>query len=105
MSSLQKITSATIVATTVALGLSALPASAQQNRQRGLVNVAVFEVIDDVTVVVRNVNVGVGVAANIAANVCGVGIPVAVLAEQVVTGGGEVTCTNEIGDSGVTITQ
>lgn len=105
MSSLKRITSAAVIATTLALGLSAVPATAQQNRQRGLVNVAVFDIIDDVTVVVRNVNVGIGVAANIAANVCGVTVPVAVLAEQVVVGGGEVTCTNDIGDSGVTITQ
>lgn len=38
-----------------------------------------FEVIDDLTVVVRDVNVAVGDAANIAANVCGVAVPVAVL--------------------------
>jgi class 3 adenylate cyclase len=56
-----------------------VPATAQQNRQRGLVSVAVFEVIDDLTVVVRDVNVAVGDAANIAANVCGVAVPVAVL--------------------------
>jgi hypothetical protein len=105
MLSMKRLTSATAIATTLALGLGVVPATAQQNQQRGLVNVAVFEVIDDVTVVVRDVNVAVGVAANIAANVCGVTVPVGVLAQQVVVGSGEFTCTNNIGDAGVTITQ
>jgi len=105
MSSLGKLASATAIATTLALGLSVVPATAQQNRQRGLVNVAVFEVIDDVTVVVEDINVAVGIAANIAANVCGVAVPVAVLAQQVVAGAGEFTCMNDSGDTGVTIGQ
>jgi hypothetical protein len=102
---LKKLVPATLLASTLAVGLSAVPATAQQNRQRGLVNVAVFEVIDDVTVVVQDINVTVGVAANVAANVCGVTVPVAVLAEQVLAGGGEFTCTNEAGDTGVTVSQ
>lgn len=101
----RSIAAAISLATTVALGLSPAPATAQQNRQRGLVNVAVFEVIDNVTVVVQDVNVGVGVAAGIAANVCGVAVPVAVLARQVVVGLGEFTCTSDAGDTGVTISQ
>jgi hypothetical protein len=105
MSQVNRLISAATIAATLALGLVAKPAMAQQNRQRGLVNVAVFEVIDDITVVVENVNVGVGVAANIAANVCGTTVPVAVLAEQVVVGGGELTCMNDAGDTGVTISQ
>jgi hypothetical protein len=100
-----KLTSATVVAATLALGFSAVPASAQQNQQRGLVNVAIFEVIDDVTVVVEDVNVSVGVAAGIAANVCGVAVPIAVLAQQVIAGGGEFECTADSGDTGVTISQ
>ena len=64
---------------------------------------AVFEVIDDVTIVVQDINVGVGVAANIAANVCGVTVPVAVLSQQVTAG--EFTCTNDVGDAGVAISQ
>jgi hypothetical protein len=95
--------SATMMAATLALGLSVVPATAQQNRQRGLVNVAVFEVIDDVTVIVQDINVAVGVAANIAANVCGVSVPVAVLSVQVTAG--EFTCTNDTGDAGVIIGQ
>jgi hypothetical protein len=102
---MKKLASATTIASTLAFGLSVAPATAQQNQQRGLVNVAVFEVIDDVTVVVEDVNVGVGVAADIAANVCGVVVPVAVLARQIVAGGGEFTCTNDGGDTGVEITQ
>jgi hypothetical protein len=101
----KKLASATMIASTLALGLSVAPATAQQNQQRGLVNVAVFEVIDDVNVVVEDVNVAVGVAANIAANVCGVAVPVAVLARQVIAGGGEFACTNDAGDTGVEITQ
>lgn len=105
MFGIQKLASATMIASTLAFGLSVAPATAQQNQQRGLVNVAVFEVIDDVTIVVEDVNVAVGVAADIAANVCGVAVPVAVLARQVVAGAGEFTCTNPGGDTGVEITQ
>lgn len=100
-----KLTSATLLAATLAFGFSAVPATAQQNRQRGLVNVAVFEVIDNVTVVVQDINVAVGVAAGIAANVCGVAVPVAVLAEQVIAGGGQFECTADSGDTGVTVSQ
>jgi hypothetical protein len=103
MFGVKKLASATMMAATLAVGLSAVPATAQQNSQRGLVNVAVFEVIDDVTVIVQDVNVAIGVAANIAANVCGVTVPVAVLSTQVTAG--EFTCTNDAGDTGVTITQ
>jgi hypothetical protein len=103
MSAVKKLASATMLASTLAFGLSVIPATAQQNQQRGLVNVAVFEVIDDVTIVVQDINVGVGVAANIAANVCGVTVPVAVLSQQVTAG--EFTCTNDVGDAGVAISQ
>jgi hypothetical protein len=102
---MKKLAPAILIASTLAFGLSVAPATAQQNRQRGLVNVAVFEVIDDVNVVVEDVNVAVGVAANIAANVCGVAVPVAVLAQQVVAGAGEFSCTNDAGDTGVDIRQ
>ena len=46
MFALKKIVPATLLASTLAVGFSAVPATAQQNQQRGLVNVAVFEVID-----------------------------------------------------------
>jgi hypothetical protein len=86
---------------TVALGAfmlvgAAMPASAQQ--QDGLVNVA----IGDVTILE---DVNIGVAANVAANICGVRVgPVAVLAKQVDRSGQMRTvCKAEAGD--VTIRQ
>ena len=42
----------------------------------GLVNVQITDVIDDVTVIIEDVNVGIGVAANLVANVCGVAVNV-----------------------------
>lgn len=78
------------------LGVAAVPASAQQ--QDGLVNVA----IGDVTILE---DVNIGVAAQVAANVCGVRVgPVAVLATQVDRSGAtETVCETEQGD--VTLTQ
>jgi hypothetical protein len=71
------------------------PAAAQQ--QTGLVNVS----IGDITIE----DVNVGVAAAVAANVCGVKVgPIAVLAVQVdASGDTETVCT--IGDQDVTIEQ
>jgi hypothetical protein len=69
------------VAAILAVSIAA-PASAQpQNEQDGLVNIAIFaEDVIDVTVT----DVNIGVAAQIAAQVCGVKVgPVAVLARQV----------------------
>ncbi len=84
-----------------ALSLGALtPASAQPVITGGLVNVVVTEVIDDVTVTVRDVNVSVGAALGIAANVCGVGVNV--LAEQLP---GPVTCTSDSSGQRVRIDQ
>lgn len=78
------------------LGVVAVPAQAQQ--QRGLVNVNVEDVLT------RNA-VGVGVAANVIAEVCGVAVPIGVLARQVVRDGGtfQTTCTAR-GDAPVTVT-
>jgi hypothetical protein len=98
-----KVTAAILSLLVFSGGFWTRPVSAQQNRQSGLVNVAVFDIIDDVTVVVQDVNVGVGVAANIAANVCGVSVPVAVLSTAVV--GGSYTCDNGDNTAGVTISQ
>ena len=105
MFNVKRLTSATVVASMLALGFTAVPATAQQNRQGGLVNVALFDVVEDVDIVIRDINVGVAVAADIAANVCGVTVPVAVLASQVLGGGGEFRCTSDTGDTGVLITQ
>ena len=63
------------VATMFVIGPAA-PASAQA--QRGLVNVNIEDVINGD--VLSNIDVGVGVALNVAANVCGVAV--GVLASQ-----------------------
>jgi hypothetical protein len=69
-----------------AFGSSAAPATAANQSQQGLVNVA----IGDITTgdILSNNTVNVAVAANIAATVCGVTVPVAILAEQVFRTGG-----------------
>ena len=76
------------------------PAAAQQ--QDGLVNI----IVEDNEILSRN-DVAIGVAANIAANVCGVKVgPIAVLATQVDRSGvaEDVNCINAP-DTDVTITQ
>ena len=64
-----------------ALGAAAAPADAANQAQQGLVNVAV----GDITTgdILSNNTVNLTVAANIAATVCGVTVPIAVLAQQV----------------------
>jgi hypothetical protein len=59
-------------------------------RQAGLVNVALGDVA-----ILNNVNLAV--AANVAATVCGVNIPVAVLAQQVFLDGSETLCETAAG--------
>lgn len=68
------------------VGAAAAPAAAANQSQQGLVNVQV----GDITTgdILSNNNVNVAVAANIAATVCGVTVPVAVLAQQVFRTGG-----------------
>ena len=82
----------------MSLALLGVAAPAQAQPQRGLVNVNIEDVLT------RNA-VGVGVAANVIAEVCGVAVPVAVLAQQVVRDGGtyETTCTAR-GNAPVTVT-
>ena len=82
----------------MSLALLGVAAPAQAQPQRGLVNVNIEDVLTENAV-------GVGVAANIIAEVCGVTVPVAVLAQQVVRDGNtfETTCTAE-GDAPVTVT-
>ena len=89
-----------VVAAAMMLGLAIAPAMAQQ-RQGGLVNVA----IGDITTgdILSNNRVGIGVAANIAANVCGTAVQVGVLA-SVLAHGGSFDCNN-VTDSFVSITQ
>ncbi len=63
-----------------ALGAVAAPADAANQSQQGLVNVAIGDI--ETGDILSNNTVNVAVAANIAATVCGVVVPVAVLAEQ-----------------------
>jgi len=79
--------------------LGTAPVAAQQ-RQGGLVNVA----IGDITTgdILSNDTVNVAVAANIAAEVCGVTVPVSVLAQQLFRTGG-FSCSS--GDQFVDVTQ
>jgi hypothetical protein len=68
----------------LAVGVGAPTAAAQPVQQDGLVNVVIYDVTiqDVVDVVVEDVNVGV--AAQVAANICGVKVgPVAVLGTAV----------------------
>jgi hypothetical protein len=91
-----KKTAATLSVTAMASVAVAAPAGAQQN-QDGLVNVA----IGDITIE----DVNVGVAALVAANVCGVQVgPVVVLATRVdATGVQRTVCETDTGD--VVLTQ
>lgn len=75
MSRIRTIVPALAAAAVVTVGLA--PAASAQPRQQGLVNVE----IGDVTVLE---DVGIGVAANVLANVCGVQVNAAVIAEQVI---------------------
>jgi hypothetical protein len=78
----------------LAAGLAAPTASAQPVVTGGLVNVTIVDLLD-----VRDVNVGVGVAANIAATLCDTAdINAAVLATQVVRGGQDVRCETDTGN-------
>ena len=67
----------------------------------GLVNVTVTDLLNNDTILSQN-NVGVGVAAQVAANVCGVSVGVLASA---IGHGAPVNCTNPTGDTGVTITR
>jgi hypothetical protein len=71
--------------------VGAASAPAQNNsRQTGLVNISLGNVA-----LLNNVNLAV--AANVAATVCNVTVPVAVLAQQVVAQSGDFTCDTEAG--------
>jgi hypothetical protein len=81
--------------------MAAPPATAAPLVTGGLVNVTVTDVIDDVTVTVEDVNVAVGAALALAANVCDVNVNV--LATQLRDGGA--TCSNAVDETTVTIDQ
>ena len=82
-------------AITLAVGMTAAPVAHGQ-QQQGLVNVNV----GDVTILQ---DVGIGVAANVAANICGVQVNAAVIAEQVVRNQ-EPLAVCEIGDQDAAVT-
>jgi peptide deformylase len=81
--------------------MAAPPASAQPVVTGGVVNVTVTDVIDDVTVTIQDINVGVGAALGLAANVCDVNVNV--LATQLRNEAA--TCTSEATGQTVTIDQ
>ena len=92
-----KVSVATLATGAAVMAGSVVPASAATQTQDGLVNVAVGDItIEDVNV---------GVAAGIAANVCGVAVgPVAVLGRAVDRSGGTKTvCESDAGP--VTLSQ
>ena len=69
----------------------------------GLVDVQVVNVLNNAEILSRN-NVGIGVAAGVAAQVCGVAVQVGVLAPQL-AGGDDFVCRNSAGTQEVRITQ
>jgi hypothetical protein len=73
-------------------------AGGNNSRQRGLVNVSLGDVA-----ILNNVNAAV--AAQIAVTACNLTIPIAVLAQQIVTQSGEFTCPTTIGPLDVTQSQ
>jgi hypothetical protein len=77
------------------VGVSPAAAAGNNSNQTGLVNVSLGDVA-----LLNNVNLAV--AANLAATVCGVTVPVAVLARQVVAGSGDFTCDTTSGPLSVT---
>lgn len=92
-----KKTAATVCVTAMAVVAVAAPPSAAQQQQDGLINIA----IGDITIE----DVNIGVAALIAANVCGQQVgPVVVLAQKVdATSQQETVCTTDTGN--VVLTQ
>ena len=98
MLSIKKTCAALFATALLAVGLAAPAGAANNSRQNGLVNVSVGDVS-----ILNNANVGV--AANVAAAVCGVNVgPVAILAvNTAATGTQHTVCT--IGDQAVTLTQ
>jgi hypothetical protein len=90
---------AALVAALSFAGISVMSATAANNsHQTGLVNVSLGDVS-----LLNNANLAV--AASIAATVCGVNVPVAVLAQQVIAGGQTTICETTAGPLTVTQSQ
>jgi hypothetical protein len=79
-----------LIASLLAAAGAASTAAQNNSQQTGLVNVSLGDVD-----LLNNVNLAV--AANVAATVCNIAVPVAVLAQQVVAGSGDFTCDTEAG--------
>jgi|SRR5688572_421587 len=93
-----KLITSTVCALALSFGLMTAPASAQL--QAGLVNVNVSDIEVETGNILseNNVVVPIGVAAGIAANVCG--LSVGVLAADIGRGN-EVDCSSAVDDTGV----
>jgi len=89
---LRRTATATLCATILAFGLSTTAPVEAQQRQAGLVNVAIGDI--ETGDILSNNRVAVGVAANVAASVCGVTAQVGVIAEQVARTG-SFRCENQ----------
>jgi hypothetical protein len=98
MLSVRRISAAIVATATIGFGVAG-PATAQNNsQQNGLVNVSVGDVD-----ILNNANIGI--AAQVAANICGVNVgPVAVLAANVDASGTQSPVCGT-GDQAVRITQ
>lgn len=98
MLSIKKTCAALFTTALLGVGIAAPASAANNSQQAGLVNVSVGDVS-----VLDNANVGV--AANVAAEICGVNVgPVAILAvNTAATGTQHTVCM--IGDQAVTLTQ
>jgi len=96
--SIKKTCAALFATALLGVGFAGPASAANNSRQNGLVNVS----LGDVSILD---NANVGVAANVAAAVCGVNVgPVAILAvNTAATGTQHTVCT--IGDQAVTLTQ
>jgi hypothetical protein len=79
-----------LIAALLAVMGAASTAAQNNSRQTGLVNVSLGNVD-----VLNNVNLAV--AAQVAATVCNVAVPVAVLAQQVIAQDGDFTCSTDVG--------
>ena len=99
--SVMKAAIAALFALLLSVGVT-MPPLAEAQTQNGLVNVA----IGDITTgdILSNNRVAVGVAANVAANVCGVTAQVGVIASQIARTG-QFRCENEQTSRFVQVTQ
>jgi uncharacterized membrane protein len=95
MKSVKKLLATTFATALMAFGVAAPTAGAQPVIGGGLVNIQIVNVLNNNEV---NVQVPIGVAANVAANVCVGSLQVGVLASQLARGE-TVDCVAETGDA------